>query len=164
MPLIDLGYSTYATIDESDRELVATKSWRLMRIKIAHRELFYAHAAGNVLLHRFLLCEPPCLVDHINGDGLDNRRQNLRLCTHTDNMRNIRKTLSRTSSSFKGVSWITRDRRWRAAIMVNRIRLVLGHFHDESDAAMAYDAAARHHFGKFARLNFPRDGEQPARS
>ena len=105
-------------------------------------------------------------VDHINGNTLDNRRNNLRKCSAQDNVRNRRKPSHRagrpTTSIYKGVSWQPRESRWYATIGINGQQIVLGRFTDEIEAAHAYDRAARQHFGAFARLNFPRDGEQAA--
>lgn len=93
-------------------------------------------------------------VDHINGNGLDNRRSNLRACSNADNMRNMR-VRPRGSSRFKGVSWFRRHQLWRAYIVQDAKQIHLGYFSDEADAAKAYDAAARRLFGEFANTNFP---------
>lgn len=109
-----------------------------------------------ILLHRVLLDAPPGLeVDHINGNGLDNRRANLRLATHAENQYN-RRPLGGTSR-FKGVCWNREHGKWRAAIRTGGKDLYLGYYATEEDAARAYDAAALQYFGVFARLNFPGD-------
>lgn len=105
--------------------------------------------------------------DHINGNGLDNRRENLRLATHQQNLRNKKAYKCRVDaaakhSRFKGVAWRSDTKKWRAQIHVNGRRLSLGNFGSEQEAATAYDRAARKHFGDFARLNFPSNDEQPA--
>jgi hypothetical protein len=109
-------------------------------------------------------------VDHANGDGLDNRRQNLRQATQQQNMRNSRKYRG-GSSRYKGVCWKIRNQRWLAQIYVSeqdasgvptKRKLHLGTFTDQETAARAYDAAAREHFGEFACLNFPLPGERGA--
>ena len=100
-------------------------------------------------MHRVILGLPtgdPRHVDHANGDGLDNRRVNLRLASMTENARNQRVRLH--SSQYKGVSAFRRTHRWTAAIH-------LGYFLTERAAAEAYDDAARRLFGEFARCNFP---------
>ncbi|GAA2696364.1 AP2 domain-containing protein [Actinoplanes palleronii] len=96
------------------------------------------------------------LVDHINGDGMDNRRANLRPATHSQN--NCNKGSMRTASSqHKGVSLISRrkSRPWLAQIKKDRRYFYLGYFDSQDDAARAYDAAARELHGEFAHLNFP---------
>ncbi len=106
----------------------------------------------HVLLHRLIMdAEPGTLVDHENRNGLDNRKQNLRKATDSENGANsVRKG---DSSKYKGVE-LFRNGKWRARIKVHRKEIHLGYFHDEEEAARAYDRAAREHFGEFARTNF----------
>ena len=99
------------------------------------------------------------VVDHINGDRSDNRIQNLRWVTVTENAHN-RKKREGISSSYKGVSWYKKNKRWYVQIMINRKPKYLGQFDDEEEAAHAYDDAARKYFGEFAKLNFPDDGKE----
>lgn len=94
-----------------------------------------------------------CEVDHRNGDGLDNRRDNLRYATRARNTAN--RASVGGSSRFKGVSWSKRDKIWYANICVNYRTIYLGTYRNEEDAARAYDAAAKKYFGAFARPNFP---------
>jgi hypothetical protein len=109
----------------------------------------------DVLMHRALLAVAGP-VDHTNGDGLDNRRANLRAATCTENARNVRVHRDNLAG-WKGVSKAPpRVRaRWRARIWVDGRELRLGYFDDPEAAARAYDAAAREYFGAFAALNFP---------
>ncbi len=91
-------------------------------------------------------------IDHINGNTLDNRKQNLRLCKHKQNLAN--QQLSRANSSgYKGVSWNKQHKKWEAYIKVNQKRIHLGIFTDIKDAANAYNKSAKEHFGTFANLN-----------
>lgn len=90
--------------------------------------------------------------DHINGDGLDNRRTNLRKATTTENGMN-RGKFAPAYSRFKGVGWHKRDKRWVAKIKVGNKRINLGNFKEELHAALAYNVAATVHFGEFARTN-----------
>lgn len=103
-------------------------------------------------LHNFLTGWK--LVDHINGDGLDNRRANLRAATPAQNAANQRLS-SRSTSGFKGVT--RQGSRWRAYIAPGGRTLWLGTFDSPEAAARAYDEAAIEHFGEFARTNFPRE-------
>jgi len=91
------------------------------------------------------------LVDHSDHNTLNNQRKNLRPCTYSQNNQNRRK-LKSAASRFKGVTF---DYRWRARIGVNGKRLHLGRFNSALEAALAYDSAAKEHFGPFAVLNFP---------
>ncbi len=92
------------------------------------------------------------VVDHINHDGLDNRRCNLRVCSHAENLRNQRGQVGR-SSRFKGVSRDKRLGKWRAQIWHAGRHYYLGLYVSEIEAARAYDAKARELFGEFAYLN-----------
>lgn len=104
-------------------------------------------------LHRFLLNpESHVHVDHINGDGLDNRKSNLRFCSNTQNSMNT--TISRNNNSgYKGVSFRKDVGKWRAYIGVNRESIHLGYFENVYDAARAYNKAALEYFKEFAKLN-----------
>ena len=93
-------------------------------------------------------------VDHVDGNGLNNQRSNLRPTTQAQNLANQLKRLGVTSK-FKGVCWRDRPSPWRATITVDGRQRGLGSFADEEQAARAYDAAALDLFGDRARLNFP---------
>jgi hypothetical protein len=95
------------------------------------------------------------MCDHINGNALDNRKANLRSATAFQNCWNARKHSKSCSSKYKGVWFHKGIRKWTAMITVRRKRIHLGVFEDETEAAKAYDKAAKKHFGKFAKLNFP---------
>jgi hypothetical protein len=92
-------------------------------------------------------------MDHINRDACDNRRANLRLATHSENLVNSKKRRDGKTSQFKGVSWFKPIRSWRADITVNRKQINLGYFKDETSAARAYDEAAKAIYGEFANSN-----------
>jgi hypothetical protein len=96
------------------------------------------------------------ILDHINSDRLDNRRENLRFCTPKENSRNKSKQKTRkTSSRFKGVCWDKSRGKWISKIKVDRRAIQLGRFDGEEQAAFVYDEAAKKYFGEFAKLNFP---------
>lgn len=148
-----------ALVDDEDAErVIAAGPWFVMeqcRGELARRYAIRRSGKRTVYMHRLIMDAPAGMeVDHVNGDGLDNRRENLRLCTRAENRRNQRKAAG-LSSRFKGVDWHKGRHRWRAQIEQDRRARYLGHFNDEADAARAYDKAARELFGEFANLNFP---------
>jgi len=107
----------------------------------------------QILLHRFIMNTPKGLhTDHINGNHLDNRRKNLRICTAAQNQFNSRKHKIQTSR-FKGVSWYKRDKCWRAYININRRQIHLGYFSNEIDAAKKYNKKAIEIYKEYAFLN-----------
>lgn len=115
-------------------------------------------ASGEVLeitIHKLILpVKDGMQVDHINGNKLDNRKENLREVTHQQNQWNKGLYKSNTSG-YIGVSWRERDKKWRAQIKINKENRHLGFFDDPVEAARAYDKAAVEFFGKYAYLNFP---------
>lgn len=98
---------------------------------------------------------PSGMIDHINGNVSDNRMSNLREADYSENARNqgVRRN---NTSGFKGVCWHGETQKWRARIVHQGRAQHLGYFDTETAAAQAYDAAAQHTHGKFARVNFPR--------
>ena len=114
----------------------------------------YPYAFSRLgLLHRMLVSAKRAeLVDHANGWCGDNRRQNLRVATRTQNAQNTRRH-SDGRSGVKGVYWHSGLQKWRASINLNGKKTSLGVFVDKIDAARAYDAAAATHFGNFAKTN-----------
>lgn len=143
-----------ALVDDADLErVIAAGSWQLSKCG----GLLYAQHGGNrtgVRLHTFLTGWT--LVDHINGDGLDNRRANLRPATPGQNAANMRRPRNNTSG-FKGVTLYRRTGRWRAHITVDQRQRHLGYFDTAEEAAHAYDTAATQTWGEYARLNYPKE-------
>ena len=92
-------------------------------------------------------------VGHMNGNGLDNRKSNLRICTNAQSRMNAQKRTKGTSK-YKGASWHKLEQRWISKIKMNGETIHLGYFKNEQEAAIAYDNAALKYFGEFARLNF----------
>lgn len=92
-------------------------------------------------------------IDHINGDRLDNRRENLRHVTHQQNIQNQKPSREGNSSRYKGVFWNKRDEKWRSLIKLDGKTYHLGCYKGERDAAIAYNEAAIRFFGEYARLN-----------
>jgi len=95
-------------------------------------------------------------VDHINHNRLDNRKSNLRGCTHKENMFN-RRSYKKSRSKYKGVAWHKHNKMWPSNITVDGRQIPLGYFKNEIDAAKAYDMASKKYQGAFAFLNFPNE-------
>lgn len=108
-----------------------------------------------VWMHREILKPPVTLeVDHINHNGLDNRKANLRPATHRQNQCNRRNNSKNTSSIYRGVSFHKKTKRWTARIKTNGYTKYLGLFKDQAAAARTYDLVAKKYHGQFAVLNF----------
>ncbi len=107
----------------------------------------------TILIHR-LITNPlnGLVVNHIDNDGFNNRRNNLEVCTHQENCRYCQKPINNTSG-YKGVTWSKAENKWYANIKVNKKKIWLGGFVNIIDAARAYNEAATKYFGKFAILN-----------
>lgn len=143
-----------ALVDDADFEMVSHWKWSWEGRYAIRRETSGGRPRVCYLHRMLMLPGPGELVDHINGDKLDNRRCNLRIATKQQNARNGRSHAGSTSA-FKGVSWDGRSGSWRATITTSPGTLIdLGHFADEQSAARAYDDAASRCFGEFALPNF----------
>jgi len=155
MKTIELSQGKVALVDDENFEELSRYTWYAIR----NRHRFYAvrHGKGphyKVLsMHRQIVVPSRGLeCDHINQDGLDNRRANLRLCTDAQNSHNQRSRCG--SSKFKGVTFRKDRKKWTAQITLNGKQRHLGYFLNEEDAARRYDKAACELFGDFARPNF----------
>lgn len=151
-------------LDEADLPIIAGYKWHA-RAFPPQSGRWYAVAFipgtrnRKVRMHRLLLSAPQdVLVDHRNGNGLDNRRCNIRFATYGLNRANARVSKN-NKSGLKGVCWNPTEKKWIAHIASNGRFRILGRFTDKEQAARAYDAAARACFGEFARCNFPQEGE-----
>jgi len=98
---------------------------------------------------------PDFVIDHINNNGLDNRKVNLRIVTQRQNCWNSRAKFRSRSSRYKGASWHSKMNKWVSKISIDGKSVHLGYFDSEIPAARAYDAAAKKHRGQYAYLNFP---------
>ena len=161
---IPLTQGKYAIVDPDDFERLNRHKWYASRCRnsfYARRNIYvYAGKERKVVvmgMHRQVIKAPDgLLVDHINNNGLDNRKANLRLATHRQNNCN-RLYAKRTGSHSKyiGVSWHKYKKKWYAQISFNGKRKHIGYFHDEIEAGKAYDKAAKQYHKDFAVLNFP---------
>lgn len=145
-------------VDPADVPLTRAHRWMIYKRPNARTLYVSTKIDGRTAyLHREIMKPGPDQeVDHINHDGLDCRRENMRLCTRKGNAANTCKRRATCTSKFKGVYWHARAGKWQAYL--NRTAApakYLGLHKDEADAARAYDRAAREEYGEFAQLNFP---------
>lgn len=159
---IPLTRGRVALVDAEDYAVVAAQKWFAERAYGG--KIWYAACGARVKagrsgqrlkrLHQVILGERAGFqIDHVNGNGLDNRRSNLRWATVSEQMANRRFTKPH-SSRFRGVWWDKATKRWAGQIGHNKKNIHLGKFSEEEDAARAYDAMARKLFGEFAVVNF----------
>jgi hypothetical protein len=143
------------TIDDEDWDLIKRYNWHLANKKGTIYIMAFDKINDKkvtIQLARVILNAPKGkIVDHINGDTLDNRKHNLRLADKRTNAQNMRSNKN-TSSEFKGVCWSKHKNKWRANIFYKK-QIHLGYFKSEIDAAIAYNEAAKKFFGEYARLN-----------
>lgn len=153
---IPLSRGMFALVDESDFYRVNQKVWTAIAGPTVNYAMFRNQTTKEtVFLHNWILDLPKGVIaDHRNFDGLDCRRENLRICSSENNKRHTRKWRTPTTSKFKGVCLDKRHGKWTAQI-TNGKKIHLGRFHSEHEAALAYDRAAKERFGEFAVLNFP---------
>ena len=157
-PVMEINSPKYGIkkvlIDSDDIEKVKAHTWFVNK----HRDIFYVrtHATINnvrtlLRLHRFIMdARPGEIVDHINGNGLDNRKCNLRICSLQENNHNCKKPRHNTSG-YKGVYWHKLCKKWGAQIRVNKKELHLGLFDTKEKAYDAYCEASKKYHGEFGR-------------
>ena len=161
MAEIILTQGKTAIVDEADFEWLSQWKWYFWKGRNGNGYAIRKDNLGIVdgirkwdifRMHRVIMSAPSNMqVDHINVNPLDNRRENLRLCTHRENTYNKKK--SRGSSKYKGVSWKRDNNKWQAAIRCGLETHYLGLFSSQESAAAAYNEAAIKYFGEFAGLN-----------
>lgn len=161
--LVPLSRGLFATIDVADIPLVQGWNWTAIienGVTYATRGASIGNGRSRTIrMHQVILgAEDGFLPDHRDGNGLNNRRSNLRSATAQQNTWN-RRLSSANTSGFKGVSLRADRGTWLAGIAINGKRRKLGTFHNKEAAARAYDVAAREFFGEFAVLNFPEAAE-----
>jgi len=160
---IPLTRGYVAVVDDEDVAIIGRYAWS---VAIASPTLCYAASAvgtrktiRRLSMHRLIMgAGVGDLVDHVDGDGLNNRRSNLRLVTRRQHASNSRKCEG-TTSKYKGVSW--NINKWRARVS-GRVPPCVGRYKTEIAAAYAYDQAAREIHGEFGTYNFPLPGERSA--
>lgn len=141
-------------IDEGDLPLVSLYKWCAVNVNKKGRKIFYAAAwrgGKNVYMHRLILSAPNGVrVDHKDGNGLHNTRENLRIATHQQNLQNRVGPQSNNVSGVLGVCWDKARRRWRSYIQVEGKLVNLGRFDSIEEATVARIDAARKYYGEFS--------------
>lgn len=167
---ISLSRGLDAIVDSSDFEWLSKYRWHAIK-NGRHSPRYYAtraqHVAGEgraltILMHRMIMGDIPKdrVVDHINGNSLDNRRCNLRLATRRQNAHNVSPHQKR-KSPIKGATWSNQRQGWLARITVEGNLLYMGVFKNDVECGILYDNAARFFFGEFAALNNPESEYDP---
>lgn len=156
MKKIPLTQGREAIVDDEDFEKLSEFKWFVSSMGKS-KTLFYAGShiekkSSFTLMHRFILNSPKGKnVDHIDGNGLNNQRSNLRLCTQSENIRNSKQKKSK--SGYRGVFWLKSNKKWMAYISHERKSIYIGSFSTAKEAAMARNKKAIEIHGKFAVLN-----------
>jgi hypothetical protein len=157
MKKIKLTKGKTAIIDDEDYPEISKYKWYT---KEGHGSIFYAvrtpssNGQKKIFMHRQILNFPNTLIDHINRNGLDNRKNNLRLCNKSQNHINCKKYKNNTSG-YRGVSWHKYTQKWQARIQYQNKSIRIGYFKNILECAKAYDKKAKELFKDFAVLNFP---------
>jgi hypothetical protein len=156
MKFIILTNGHKAIVDDEDYDHLKQYNWYAFK----PYKITYAVRKGKrgerltVRMHRQIMqVTKNQTIDHINGNGLDNRKINLRLCDASTNQANMRSTYNKKTSEYKGVSWNRNEKSWVSQIQYQKRKFFLGYYKSEKEAAIAYNAAARVLFGEFAHLN-----------
>lgn len=152
MKEIKLTQGKIAVVDDSDFDQVNQFKWYAVKDKRRwYAKRTVKEGSKNLFLHQFLFRGLKG-IDHRDGNGLNNRRDNLRPATKSQNQANQPKC-RKSSSRFKGVFYRRDNGKWRSILGLNGRLVHLGQFDCEEDAALAYNGAAKLFFGEFARLN-----------
>lgn len=172
MKQIPLTQGQVALVDDDDFEYLNQHKWYAHKrhgIYYAIRNVYLENGKRSAIkMHRFIMNMQPSdktMIDHIDRNGLNNQKHNLRKCTNQENRRNSIKQSKKSTSIYKGVVMHTHKqfnkkkqqivyyRSWHARIVINGKRKVIGCFKTEDEAAIAYNQAAISHYGEFALLN-----------
>lgn len=151
MKEIKLNKGFITQVDDEDFDYLNQWRWHYNKFSVK-RTIRLGKTFKCIIMSRLLLNvnDSSLMIDHIDGNPLNNSKINLRICSHNDNIKNLSKHKDNTSG-YKGVT--KRRNKWRARICVNRKHISLGCFLTKEEAARAYNEAAIIYFGEFARLN-----------
>lgn len=151
---IKLTQGKVALVDDNMFEYLSQWKWYLLKSHTNYYAIRTSKPENKLIqLHRVVIkAKQGEFVDHINGDKLDNRKVNLRICTKAQNAQN-RKTSKLNKSGYNGVSWCIRNKKWVAQIQCENKKNHIGYYIDPIDAAKAFNEAAKKYHGEFAKLN-----------
>lgn len=150
MRIILLTQNKFALVDDEDFEFINRYIWCYDN-GYAHRKIRIKGKDIKIYMHRFIIGVINKEIDHINGNGIDNRKENLRIVTHRQNLMNAKKRTDNTSG-FKGVSYSKYHKKFRAYIKSNNKQIFLGYFNTPQEAHLAYIIKAKELFREFAKL------------
>lgn len=159
MRRIMLSNEQAAIVDDADFDALLNYRWHKRKngnTCYATTRFFISGKIYDIDMHRAIMGvqDSKILIDHIDGNGLNNQRSNLRVCNRSQNASNRHAPKKTTNtSSFFGVSYMPTTRKWRAYIVKDSRQVSLGLYHREEDAALAYNKAARELHGDFAKQN-----------
>jgi hypothetical protein len=151
---IQLTQGIVTIVDDADFEYLNQFKWYLLKSNSNYYAIRTKRPENKLIqLHRIVIqAKQGEIVDHINGNKLDNRKCNLRICTKSQNCQN-RKISKLNKSGFNGVSWNIRNKKWVAQIACNNQKIHIGFFNEPIEAAKAFNEAALKYHGEFAHLN-----------
>lgn len=154
---IKLTRGKVALVDDEDYEYLNGFKWHVTSSRNYAYAGCYIKSGGRertlILMHRFILCPPTSMIiDHINHNTLDNRKENLRICSKSQNGMNRMKQKN-GRSPYKGVSWHSMGGKWTAQIAIDKKVVYIGLYNSEKEAALAYNNKATELYGEFAQLN-----------
>lgn len=153
---IPLTQGKFALIDDEDYSIISLFKWCANKDKddyYAHTKICFPNEKICIKMSRLIANAPTDKqVDHRNHNTLDNRKQNLRICTNQQNSMN-RKAYKNTSSKYKGVHFTKTTNKWKAEIYISGKKIHIGYFHEEDAAAQAYNFMAHKYHGEFAYYN-----------
>lgn len=153
MKQIKLAQGKLVIVDDEKYEYVNQWTWSFSMGYAKRREKLGQNKFHTIQMHRVLMdCPKNMQVDHIDGNGLNNQKNNLRICSPLQNMRN-QKVRKNNSSGYRGVHWSIKHNKWIARIGSNYMRIHLGCFDDKREAAEAFNNASKKYHGEFGRLN-----------
>lgn len=144
-------------VDDCDFDTTSEHKWTVFSVgNCSYAFTKIGPEQKTLLMHRMILsAKNGQVIDHIDGNGLNNVRSNIRFCTQSQNKMNSR-SFHKGTSSYKGVCRHNGvKKKWQAYVNVNQKKIKLGYYETEEQAARAYDEAAKKHYGEFARVNFP---------